>query len=302
MLTKVEVYTERGVMLSLPLGDSDSGYLVKDITGLDPNKASVISSAFALLDGEQYETIHGEKRNIVMTLGYDQSLTSSIRDRRNYLYAYLMPKSLVTLMFYIDDFPVVEIQGRVESFDGTMFVQDPQAIVSIVCLDPAFYSQDVYLVDSMTTMAVDTSVDASLSADANVVSYQGTIENGFTFNMLMDRDCTGFAINHNFMNGFGQTMVFDATLVDGGTLLADDLITISTVLGSKSAYLTRDDVVTSVLYGITTDSDWVTLYPGDNALVVSANGMIETIDPEIGIVITGAIEYTLEYKEKYGGL
>lgn len=274
MLTKVEVYTEQGMMLSLPLGDSDSGYLVKSIDGLDPNKATLVSSGFALLDGEQYQNSHGDKRNIIMNLGYDTNVSTSVRERRNNLYGYMMPKSPVTLVFYISDFPVVEIKGRVESFDGPMFTQDPEATISIVCFDPAFYSQDPLVVDASTT--------SDTEADAESIPYQGTVETGFVFSMLVDRDLQSFTIAHSFANGLGETLDFAYDLDSG------DELEINTIAGSKSVYLTRDGNRSSILWAVTPDSDWITLYPGANSFQVLAEG--------------APVAYSLEYREKFGGL
>ncbi len=60
MLIKVEARTSSGALLILPLDDVSSGYVVEEIEGLDPVKATLVSSSFAQADGEQYHT-----RNVI---------------------------------------------------------------------------------------------------------------------------------------------------------------------------------------------------------------------------------------------
>jgi hypothetical protein len=55
MLTGVEVRTIQDNLLALSLDDPSSGFIIEEIEGLDPVKASVVSSSFATMDGEQYQ-------------------------------------------------------------------------------------------------------------------------------------------------------------------------------------------------------------------------------------------------------
>ena len=88
MLTKVEVYTARGDTLELPLEDTSSGFVVKDIEGLGPVKASIVSSKFAQIDGSTYQASRRENRNVLMTIGIEvQHSSLTVSERRNVLYA-----------------------------------------------------------------------------------------------------------------------------------------------------------------------------------------------------------------------
>jgi len=272
MLSKVEVYTERGAMLTLPMSDTSSGYEVKDIDGLDPNKANVMSSSFALLDGEEYQNSRGEKRNIIIKLGYSNASNLSVLERRSKLYNFFMPKARVTLRFYLAGFPTVDIVGRVETFSSPMFAQDPEATISILCHAPAFYTQETVQFSWATT-----STPAS-----EAINYRGSIAGGFTFKMTLDRALNNFTINHNFANGVGRTLSF------AGGLLAGDLIEVVTIPRQKGAWVTRAGVRTSVLYGVAPNSDWIDLFPGENTIRVYTEGT--------------PIAYTIEYRELFGGL
>src|SRR5687768_8673183 len=92
MLNKVEARTDLGAMLSLPFDDISSGYLVQSIEGLDPVPANIVSTSFARLDGEQYQSSRREKRNPILRLGLEPDYTTqTVRELRNNLYRWFMP-------------------------------------------------------------------------------------------------------------------------------------------------------------------------------------------------------------------
>ena len=99
MLTAVEAFTPQGENLFLPLQDSSGGYVVQDIDGLDPVNAQIVSSKFARLEGEQYQSSYREKRNILISLGLepDYGAALSVSQLRSRLYDFFMPKSPVRL-------------------------------------------------------------------------------------------------------------------------------------------------------------------------------------------------------------
>lgn len=272
MLNKVVFTTQRGATLELPLVGSLNGYTVRDIEGLDPSKAQLISSSFALLAGEQYQTSHTEKRNLVFKLGYDLGHSQSVFTRRQNLYSFFMPGSELNMKYYIEGIPVVELNGVAEDCDSPMFTDDPQATIIVVAHQPYFTSLDTFVLNSTTTA----------SPRADTLTYRGSVPTGFTYSMLLNRSLTRLTINHNFSNGVGSSFEF------AGNMLSGDLIEFETVDGNKGAYSTRNGIRQSVLYGVSPSSNWIDLYPGDNTLRVYADGP--------------PIPYTIEYRERYGGL
>lgn len=272
MLTKVEIRTEQGKLLVLPLGDYSDGFLIKDIDGLDPVKATIVSSNFATIDGAQYQSSRREARNIVFKLGLQLGVAGSIRSLRNELYAFLMPKAVAHLRFYDDEIGYVDISGRVESFDCPMFVKDPEATISLLCLLPDFYSPSPKIVEGFTTsQAVNTTIN-----------YGGTIETGIKFKIQPNRTLSDFIIEHRHENGLLGLLDFEATLGAG------DMLELSTVSGAKGAWVTNGGTRNSILYGIAPYSNYINLFPGMNTIRVYAEGV--------------AIPYTIEYTDKFGGL
>lgn len=273
MLTKVEVYTAQNEMLAFPLQDVSGGYLVKDIEGLDPVKATIVSSPFAKRDGTQYQNSRRDNRNIVIKLGIEPDyITNSVPELRSQLYRFFMPKRRVSLRFYVDGVYFADISGRVESCQSPMFTPDPEVDISVLCFDPDF------------TAAGSVVVSGNTVADATEmpISYPGTVEVGGVFVLSVDRAISEFTINNQGPGAEYQTLDF------AHPLSAGDVLTISTVSGAKRATLTRAGSDSSVLYGISPASSWINLYPGINQFRVLAEG--------------APIPYTFEYLAKYGGL
>jgi len=273
MLNLVEVRTSQGGLLGLPLDDISNGIVVEEIDGLDPVKATLVSSSFANLDGEQYQSSRRDTRNITLKLGLEPDYSvESVRDIRKRLYAYFMPKTEVTLRFYMSDGPAVDIVGRVESFESALFSAEPTVDISVLCFDPDFYDPIQKQV-SWATVATDTEM---------LLTYDGTVETGLQFVLSLNRDLDQFSIYHRPPDGTLRILEFVSPLSAG------DVLTISTVPGAKGATLTHSGQDGSVLYGISPQSNWISLLPGENYIRVYTGG--------------AAIPYTISYTNKYGGL
>lgn len=273
MLTRVEVRTRQGTILNLPFEDIDHGYVLADIDGLDPVKATMVSSVFANLDGEHYQSSRREKRNMKLSLEFEPDYTTNtVSSLRQNLYRFLMPKSEVTLRIYNEIGFYVDIIGRVESFDAPVFTKDPGVVVSLLCFNPDFFDPNPITVSGMTTSGVDT-FD---------IEYTGSVDAGILFKIHPDRDITSFTILHTRPDTQTRQLEFVANLVD------EDLVTISTIPGAKGATLTRDNVISSILYGVSPQSDWLALQPGTNHLRVALSG--------------AAVPFDIQYVTRYGGL
>ena len=282
MLVKVEVVNSQGDVLSLPLEDMANGYVLQGMDGLEPVKATLVSSSFANLDGAQYHSSRRESRNIKLQLGFDPNyLTNSVRLLRNQLYKFCMPKTEVKLRFYeFDEFDsnivtqhhMVEITGRIESFESALFTKTPAVDISIVCFDPDF-------IDPVSVIKTGVS---TAGLGETVITYSGTVENGIVFTIRPTRTLDGFTIYHRPADGTLRTLDFTSPL------LANDVLKISTVIGAKSVVRTRAGVDSSLLYGMSPQSNWLEFQPGDNRIRVYAVG--------------AAVPYDLVYTTKYGGL
>jgi Phage tail protein len=143
VVTAVEVHSAQSYVpkLTFPVGDPGPSSLfhVRGIDGLEPVDAVVNSIGYGSIDGEAYNGSHTGKRNIVISLGLSTARGgASVDEARNLLYAYLMPKLEVTLLFRRDFGEPVNIKGYVEKLTPNRFAQDPTMQVSIICPQPDF--------------------------------------------------------------------------------------------------------------------------------------------------------------------
>lgn len=275
MLTRVDVSTPQGDLLSFQLDDEEAPYSIQNIDGLDPVKATITTTAFAGLDGVQFQSARREARNIVITAGLNPNpLTDTVRGLRSRLYAFFMPTTKVDLTFYDDEGPDVTISGVVEDAPAPLFTQEPAMNISIMCPTPDFVDvATTHIGDGMTTS----------SNTGRILSYSGTSKTGTVITLNVNRTLSDFTIYHQPPNDDLRQLDFSAPLVAG------DVLTINSVTGSKGVTLTRGGTITSLLYGKSPQSSWIEFLPGGNNVIT--------------FYATGAgVPYTLDYVARYGGL
>lgn len=273
MLSKVDFLSRQGELLSLPLDDISQGVIVADIDGLGPVKATIVSSSFAGLDGEQHQSARREKRQLKFTLELDPPGDETVRSVRKRLYDYFMTKAWVKMTFFLDDGLVVETLGQVESCEPVIFSKEPMVEVILLCFDPDFIDPTPVVVSGLLTSDVT----------PHAIEYDGTVDTGVKISMTVDQPTLNeFTVYHTSPGGDAYVLDFAAPLVLG------DVLTISTVEGAKGATLVRDTTTSSILYGISPTSKWIALEKGTNQIYVSAEGP--------------GIPVTIEYIKRYGGL
>lgn len=274
MLAQVVVSNPQGGLLTLPLNDISNGIIVEEIDGLDPVDAILTSTAFAGIDGEQFQNASRDTRNITIKLGMapDPSV-GTVQSIRQLLYSFFMPKNSVNLSFIMDDGTPFNTTGVVKSFDAPLFVQEPEANLSIICYDPDFYAPNPTVITGSTTSGTDT-ID---------IPYSGTSPAGVDLRIYPTSALSEFTIYYTPSGGVMQTFDFVASLSAG------DEVHISTVPGGKEAILlTAAGVYSSVLYGVAPQATWISLMPGDGSIQVYADG--------------AAQPFSLSYISQYGGL
>ncbi len=275
MLATVEARNDQGALLTLDLTNVSDGIILKNIDGLGPVKATLVSTSFANIDGEQFHSSRREARDIKFTFGMEAMYGGgTVRDIRQRLYRFFMTKRNVHLTFIMEDGLEVEISGRVESNDPPMFAREPEMEVVIRCFEPDFVDPTVITVTGNSTTMT--------GALTKLVTYTGSVETGIKLIVTPDRSVSEFTFYHQAPDGTLQAMDFAAPL------LAGDVLTISTVPGAKGATLLRAGSVSQILYGISPYAAWTELQEGDNYIRLYASGT--------------AFPYSIEYTNKYGGL
>lgn len=282
LLQRLNVTNSRGDSLDLPLEDISSGFVVREIDGLGPVKATLVSSSFANQDGEQYHSSRREARDIRIKLGLDPDYAMmSVQALRSELYNFFMPKTKAKLRFnafdkfsesILTDTLDLVIDARVESFETALFSKEPAVDLVLRCFDPDFVDPEEVV---FTGSTVEDLTEETLT-------YIGTTETGVLFTIEPDRNLPEFTIYYRPPDETLRFAYFTYPLVAG------DKLEISSVFGSKYATLTRGGVESSVLWSLSPQSSWIELFTGDNRFRVYAEG--------------AAVPYTIRYTNKYGGL
>jgi Phage tail protein. len=279
MISQVVVTNAAGSVLTFDLYDVNNGYALEKVEGLDPVKATIVSSSYASLDGGAFQNAKNDPRNIKLTIGLEPNYTDqTVQSLRQGLYAFLMPKSKVSLQFYDDltGLNSADIVGYVESFEGPLFTDVPEVNVSILCFDPDFVAHD------------ETVFSSNSSADGTTyvtLTYDGTVDSGFVFKLDVNRTLAELTIKRLAPDGTYKimTFAFSTNLVSG-----DDLY-VSTIPGNKYVEKEVAGVRTPILYSLSRQSEWITLEPGANQI---------NVDTAAG----ASIPYTITYNDRFGGL
>lgn len=273
MLTMVEARTTAGTLLSLPFEDVSDGLIVSDIAGLGPVKATVVTSSFASMDGVQFQSVRREGRNVVIKLDLEPDYsTDSVQDLRDRLYSFFMTKVPISLRFIRSEGLEVDVDGYVESCEPDIFAKEPKVSISIFCANPDLVDQTPVVITG------DTVSDTT----ETLVSYPGTVETGMVIVLTLDRNLDDLTIFHRAPDDTITSFDLSASMLTG------DVLTITTVAGSRSIMLNRSGTVTSLLYGKPSQSTWTEFKHGDNYIRVYALG-----DP---------IPYEITYYNRYGAL
>lgn len=281
MLTSVEVSNERAGSLVLSLVDPSNGFVIHGIEGLDPVKSTIVTSNFAQLDGVRYQSSRREARNLVFKLGLEpdySELPLTVRELRAQLYNFLMPSKMsVNFAFNDDQLGIVNISGRVESFEAPLFAQDPEATISVICADPDFVRSEYTVLNGQSGVP--------LSFD-----YEGSVDAGLLFDTILG---AGGGTSLPVLNGF----VLSLSNGDNATGVLDyvpdvpvtDTISVGTEVGDKYVRVTRAGETTSKLWGVSPFSDWLALGPGLNTFQMLTGKTPNT-------------QYTLRFRSRFGGL
>lgn len=273
MLTRVEVTNRRGNVLALAIEEDDNPYQINSIEGLEPVKATLVSSSYAGTDGEIFQSARRDARNIKIKLDLEPDfINHDYTSLRQGLYPYFITKSQIKLRFYSSTGLTLDIAGVVEDFSAPLFEQDPVVDISIMCFQPDFIDSRMVTIESFTVED-----DESLE-----IEYPGSIETGIVVTINANRAMTEFTI-YNVDQG-GNILQLDFT----GDLEEDDELVISSLRGAKGITLTRDGVSSSYLYGRSAQSNWIELSEGTNNFRITSPG-----DP---------VPYVVEYVARYGGL
>lgn len=278
MLQQVDILADNGRELSLPLSEVSSGIVLANIQGLDPVKANIVSSEYAMLDGTRFQAARRESRNIILQMGLDSRYGGpSVTDNRHELYRVFMPKTQVRMTFTLAGKPPVQSTGYVEVVSAPSFAKNPSFGVSIICDDPDF-------IDPEPKMQAGEGFAYGLQLYD--IEYIGSVSSGIQLELGMNQSATGQGFEFKQVTPWGDTrsLIFQTPLLGGDTII------IKTHPGEKEVLVRRGGTETSILYGLDPQSEWPLLEPGLN---------------QVGARVTGDTQqsyYEVFWHDRYGGL
>lgn len=282
MINTVTVVNPQGLVLTVDLHrPEDSGFLITNITGIGPPKATVNFSDKSTTDGAFFNSSRVSTRNIVFDLVFVSD--SDIEAVRQLSYRYFPVKKNVLLIFETDHRTVMT-EGYVESNTPNIFSKMESTQISILCPDPYFYSlQDQenpfsfitpafsfpFSNESLTTSML--SMGLITLRQTMVVTYNGEVDTGVTALIHANGAVTNPVITHQ---PSGISMRVDTTklaALTGSGIVSGDDIRITTLRGAKSARLIRNGVATNIMRCLGLNSSWFTLQNGDNIFSYTAD-------------------------------
>lgn len=289
MLTEVKAYSSWEQAPTLLLEENGSAETdliqVREITGLDPVKASVNVSPFGSVDGSAYVGSDVVSRNIVLTLRPNPDWDDwTYEALRRLIYSYFMPKRPTRLDFESSEVPPVTISGIVEAVEVNHFSNDPEMQVSVICPDPYFTAIDPL---SVYGNAVRPGDPGEL---APIITYEGSVEAGMYVQISQNSGANptklGVVVNNPTTGEIVSSI--DLTAPVSPTVYFE----MSSVPMRK--YVQNVDLTTGVITNLLSKanihegSKWPVMHPGRNEVVVYTDA--------------GVQDFEIRYYPRYGGL
>lgn len=277
MIKAITVTNYIGESLTIELAKPEnSGFIVKEITGLGPSKATISTTALATTDGAVFNGARLEPRNIVLTL--DLSLAADAEELRQLTYRYFPIKKHLTFGVETKG-RKLEAYGYVESNEPDIFSSGETVQISIVCPDPYFYSasgKNVTVFSGIVPMfefpfSNESTTENLLEMGAimhrqeNTVVYTGDASVGVTITIHAIGD--GIKNITIYNSRTREMMKVNTDLIKtmtGEAFHTGDDIIICTKRGMKSVTLLRVGKTTNILNALARDSSWFQLSKGDN--------------------------------------
>lgn len=286
MIKSFKVTNYVGDSLELILREPEkSGFLIKEVTGLGPAKATINTIDISTKDGANFNSARMDKRNIVFDIMFvNNEKKESIETLRQKSYRYFPVKKEITLLIETDN-RLLRTTGYVESNEPDIFSNEEGCKISIICPDPFFYAVEgkttteyyslsplfefPFSNESLTEPLLEFS-KVQIDTGKNVY-YSGDDEIGFIIHIYASASATNVRI-YNMVTG--ETMSIDSSklvTLTGSDIVNGDEIIINTMIGNKSIVLIRDGKTYNILNCFGRNSDWLVLRPGDNLIGFDAD-------------------------------
>ena len=259
----LKVENKRGNILNL---SASPLYDLLRVDGITPPTASILTGVVGTMDGEQFNAVRLDMRNILLTV----RPKAPVEKNRVALYRYFSPKQWVRV-YYANGERDVYIDGYVESFPGSLF-DNPQSFqISIICPDPYFKDMSEIVHDGSYTTAL---FEFPFAIEEEGIGFS-TYDNTQDILILNDGDdSAGMIITLKATGPVENPILYRRdTLEDfelNFSMQDGDVVEINTRKGNKGVTLTRNGVKYNIVNAVAKNPTWFQLEPGDNIFTYSA--------------------------------
>ena len=263
----------------------NKNYVISEIGGLTPPKSRINLSDIAGMDGALFNSAKAETRNIVLTV----LPQNPVEKNRLALYKFAQVAQWCKI-YYSNGSVDVQIEGYVETVEGSLFSKTQTIQISIICPQPYFESlREIYndissLISSFEfPFAIDSEGVEFSYIERNVLANVVNVGN-VTTGLLIYITARGDVVNPIIYDDKGGFIGLNMTLRSG------EQIVINTKSGERSVKLVSGTTETNIINKLMADPSWFSLYPGDNVFSYSA---------ESG---TDLMSIVFRHRTKFGGV
>lgn len=262
----------------------ESGFIIKNITGLGPVKANINFKELATNDGSIDNSARLSSRNIVMSLQFLESPT--IEETRLKSYKYFPIKRNIKFLIETDT-RICETIGRVETNVPTIFSNAEGCQISILCSNPYFYSAGENGTNQTIFYGTEPLFEFPFSNESltedliefgsienrteGTIYYDGDAEIGITIQIHAVGEAEGLVIYNTKTREIMRINDDKLKSLMGSGIQAGDEITITTSRGEKGIFMLRSGITTNILNSLEKPIKWFQLSKGDNTFAYTAS-------------------------------
>lgn len=265
----LKVRNQYGEVLELT---HNEGYVITDITGIDPPDAVINTTRNAGADGSMFNGAYVDNRQIVITM----AINSPAEDNRIKLYKYFKMKNAIRL-FYKNSTRDVYIDGYVQHINIQYFDKKQIVQITVFCPNPFFNDVSDNMVefnaiDSLFEFPFEivTPIPFSEITTGEEINVRnlGDVASGMEIKIIVAGTVTNPVMYNVVTNQYFKIMKSFAT---------GDVIVVNTNKKYKKVQLTSEGTTTSIVGNIASGSTWLQIDPGDNIFQITADSNPENI-------------------------
>jgi len=283
MIQFIEVTNHLGESINLNLRSPEqSGFFIKSISGLGPNKGTINTTEVLSADGSIFNSARVSGRNLVFELGFSDK-TETIEAIRQKSYRYFPIKRPV-LIKIVTDTRIGTVIGYVESNEPNIFSKQESTIISILCPNAYFSSDEIVQTFFSGNVAEFEFPFENLSLTEKMITF-GSLVLDTRQTVYYDGDVnTGVLIRIHFAGSVNDLTIFNVSreetmsissarliALTGSDFVFGDEVVISTIKGNKYIHLIRDGEVINIINTLSVAADWFQIGRGDNVFTFTAD-------------------------------